>query len=333
MTSADKLKLIDRAIKSLSGQEAGCTLCPRDCRVDRRRGADGFCRSGNLAAVSSALLHFGEEPMLSGYEDWRKQKSGSHGPRAGSGTVFFTGCNLKCLFCQNYQISWFQDGHAVSDEDLAGLMLGLERQGALNINLVSPTHMILPILRALRLAVERGLSLPVVYNSNGYDKVETLKHLDGVVDIYLPDLKYFSPQLSEKLSGAPDYFENATLALKEMSRQQPELELDEDEVARRGVIIRHLVLPAHHRESLAVLDWIKQNLPAGYCLSLMSQFHPCHQAPEEMRRPLSAVEYREVVAKAEELQFEHIFIQPEVFGPEEHFAPDFDRDDPFGWDD
>jgi len=204
MSSTDKLKLIDRALKSLSGQEACCSLCPRDCRVDRRLRADGFCRSGNLAALSSALLHFGEEPVLSGYEDWRKQQSGPHGHRAGSGTIFFTGCNLKCLFCQNYQISWFQEGQTVSDEDLAGLMLGLQQQGALNINLVSPTHMILPILRALRLAVERGLSLPIVYNSNGYDKVETLRHLDGVVDIYLPDLKIFSPRLAEEFSGAPD---------------------------------------------------------------------------------------------------------------------------------
>jgi putative pyruvate formate lyase activating enzyme len=333
MPIPNKLKLIERALESLEGLEACCTLCPRDCRVNRRQGSDGFCRSGDRAALSSALLHFGEEPVLSGFEDFRKQKSGAGLTRAGSGTIFFTGCNLKCLFCQNYQISWFQEGRTVSDEELAGLMLGLQQQGALNINLVSPTHMILPILRGLRIAADGGLSLPVVYNSNGYDKVETLKLLEGIVDIYLPDLKYFSSRLSEELSGAPDYFEHASAALREMCRQQTELALDEGGVALRGVIIRHLVLPAHHGDSLAVLDWIKQNLPAGYGLSLMSQYHPCHQAPEDMRRPLSAVEYGDVVARAEELEFDPVFIQPEGFGPGEHFAPDFNRDDPFGWED
>lgn len=333
MTAAKKVKCIDRALKSLAGQEPCCALCPRECRVNRRDGADGFCRSGTQAALSSALLHFGEEPVLSGYEDWKKQRWRDGRVRAGSGTIFFTGCNLKCLFCQNFQISWLQEGHTVSDEELAGLMLGLERQGALNINLVSPTHMILPILRALRLAFEQGLSLPIVYNSNGYEKASVLAHLEGIIDVYLPDLKYFSPVVSERLSGAADYFEAAGRAVKEMSRQQPELVLDKADVAVCGLIIRHLVLPHYHRESLAVLDWIKANLPPGFCLSLMSQYHPCHRAPEEMRRRLSRSEYAEVVAKAEVLDFERVFIQPKAFGPDEHFLPDFDQDDPFGWED
>jgi len=332
MTSADKIKLIDQALEGIAGQELNCTLCPRECRVNRHDGADGFCRSGTPAALSSGLLHFGEEPVLSGYEDWRKQRAEAGRPQGGSGTIFFTGCNLKCLFCQNYQISWLQEGRTVTDKELADLMLGLQAQGALNINLVSPTHMIMPILRGLRLAFDRGLSLPIVYNSNGYDKVETLKHLAGIIDVYLPDLKYFSPDLSEKLSGAPDYFENASRAVVEMGRQQPRFELDEDAIACRGLIIRHLVLPGHHRDSLLVLDWIKDNLPKGFCLSLMSQFQPCYKAPKEMRRPLNAAEYREVVAKAKQLEFERAFIQMDGFGAEEHFVPDFDQDDPFGWD-
>jgi len=330
--SQPKIERVERALARLSGLESACSLCPRECRVDRRRGAEGFCRSGSRAALSSALLHFGEEPILSGYEDWNKQKAGSGRPRAGSGTIFFTGCNLKCLFCQNYQISWLQEGREVSDEELAGLMLGLQEQGALNINFVSPTHMILPILRALRLALGRGLSLPIVYNGNGYEKTEVLENLDGIVDLYLPDLKYFSPRVSEALSGAADYFEMASRAIQEMARQQPELVLNESDVAQRGLIIRHLVLPHYHRESLLLLEWLKAKLPPGFCLSLMSQYHPCYRAPEEIRRKLTRSEYTEVAAAAERLEFDHVYIQPEAFGPDDHFLPDFDREDPFGWD-
>lgn len=333
MSIAEKIRRVEQAIEALAPLESNCSLCPRECGVDRRGGADGFCRSGNRAALSSALLHFGEEPVLSGYGDWKRERARGGRPGVGSGTVFFTGCNLKCLFCQNYQISWLREGREVSDKELAGLMLGLEKQGALNINLVSPTHMILPILRGLRLAFAQGLSLPIVYNSNGYEKASVLSHLEGIIDIYLPDLKYFSPGVSERLSGAANYFEAAGRAIKEMSRQQPELVLDEAEVALRGLIIRHLVLPCYHRESLAVLDWIKANLAPGYCLSLMSQYHPCHRAPEEMRRRLTRPEYAEVVAKARALDFGQVFIQPEAFGPDEHFLPDFGRDDPFGWED
>jgi len=332
-TAAEKIERVERALARLSEREADCTLCPRECRVDRRHGAEGFCRSGRRAAVSSALLHFGEEPILSGYEDWRRQKRGGGARRAGSGTIFFTGCNLKCLFCQNYQISWLQEGREVTDDELAGLMLGLQEQGALNLNLVSPTHFVLPILRALRLALERGLSLPVVYNSNGYERTEVIENLEGLVDIYLPDLKYFSPRVSGELASAADYFDAASRAVREMARQQPELVLDESETAERGLIVRHLVLPGHHRESLVLLEWLKANLPPGFCLSLMSQYHPCHRAPENMRRKLSKAEYAEVVAAAERLEFAPAYIQPEVFGPDDHFLPDFDKEDPFGWDD
>jgi putative pyruvate formate lyase activating enzyme len=249
----------------------------------------------------------------------------------GSGTIFFSGCNLKCLFCQNYQLSWLNKGNPVSDLELAGMMLDLQGQGALNINLVSPTHVVLPILRALRIACARGLSIPLVYNSNGYDSLAVIGRLDGIIDVYLPDIKYLSPDISKKYSGAADYFENAGPAVREMSLQKPVLELDGNGVARKGLIIRHLVLPGCIEDSLSVLRWIKTSLSPFIGLSLMSQYHPCYKAPGEIRRPLAEVEYREVTSLALELGFENLFIQPEPFAPGDHLVPDFDKKEPFRW--
>ncbi len=252
-------------------------------------------------------------------------------PGPGSGTVFFTGCNLKCLFCQNYQISWERRGRTVDDETLAGLFLDLQDRGAYNLNLVSPTHVVLPILRALKIALRRGLSLPLVWNSNGYERIDVVEKLAGVVDIYLPDLKYFSPQASVRYSDAPDYFENAALALQEMYVQQPDLELDKRGLAVRGMIIRHLVLPGGVEDSMAVLEWISRTLTPGIAVSLMSQYHPCHLAPEDIRRPLSPAEYRTVLARAKALGFLPLFAQPELFAPDEHLVPDFKKKHPFRW--
>lgn len=327
----EKLKKIEAALSALSGHESSCSLCPRDCRVDRRKEKLGVCRTGRQARVSHALLHFGEEPVLSGSRDPAPDSEKGNGPRRGSGTIFFSGCNLKCLFCQNYQLSWFNEGRIAADEDLARMMLGLQNQGALNINLVSPSHVIPPVLRALRIAVESGLKLPIVYNSNGYDSLEAITRLEGIVDIYLPDLKYFSPEVSGRYSGAPDYFSRASAAVKEMARQQPRLIVDGREVAERGVIVRHLVMPGHADDSLAVLDWMLENLPATIGLSLMSQYRPCYRAPEEIRRPLTPDEYGKVAEKASELDVESLFIQPEPFGPDEHLIPDFRRENPFRW--
>ncbi|HOI45460.1 MAG TPA: radical SAM protein [Candidatus Aminicenantes bacterium] len=327
----EKIKKIEAALSALSGHETSCSLCPRGCRVDRRKEKLGVCQTGCRARVSHGLLHFGEEPVLSGSKDLSPDPGKDNGRRRGSGTVFFAGCNLKCLFCQNYQLSWFNEGRIAADEDLARMMLGLQSQGALNINLVSPTHVILPILRALRIAIEWGLNLPIVYNSNGYDSLEAIARLEGIVDIYLPDLKYFSSGISGRYSGAPDYFGCASAAVREMTRQQPRLIVDGHEVAERGVIVRHLVMPGHADDSLAVLDWMLENLPATIGLSLMSQYHPCHRAPEEIRRPLTRDEYRKVAEKASELDVESLFIQPEPFGPDEHLVPDFRRKNPFRW--
>jgi putative pyruvate formate lyase activating enzyme len=317
-----KIGRIERALDALAPRERSCDLCPRDCRVDRAREATGICRMGDRAVVAQALLHYGEEPVLSGTE-------GPPGP--GSGTIFFSGCNLKCLFCQNNQISWDLQGGPLTDEELAGTMLRLQDEGALNINLVSPTHLLLPILRALRIAYERGLSLPLVYNSNGYEKPDVIERLAGVVDVYLPDLKYRSKDLSARYSGAGDYFEYASTAVGEMYIQRPDLVLDESGLARQGTIVRHLILPGGAPDSKAVLEWIAGSLTPALPVSLMSQYHPCHKAPEEIRRPLTADEYRDVLNRARELGFENLFLQPDVFGEDEHLVPDFRRPDPFRW--
>ena len=315
--SSRKLELVERAIERLAPQEARCALCPRDCRVDRTAGADGVCRTGRQASVSHALLHFGEEPPISG--------------AAGSGTVFFTGCNLKCLFCQNYQLSWLLEGERVSDEALAALMLGLQAKGAHNINLVSPTHVVLPVLRALRLALAEGLGIPLVWNSNGYDSLEVVRALEGIVDVYLPDLKYRSPALSKRYSAAADYFVKASEAVREMSLQRPALDLGPGGTARRGLVVRHLVLPGAVEDTLALLRWMKENLSPYIGLSLMSQYHPCFKAPEEIRRAVEPEEYRRAADEALALGFDRLFLQPEPFRADEHLIPDFREDKPFRW--
>lgn len=316
------LSRLERALDALAGRERSCDLCPRDCRVDRTAGETGVCGIGRRAGLARALLHYGEEPVLSG-------QAGPPGP--GSGTVFLTGCNLRCLFCQNHQISWGREGRPVSDEGLAAEMLGLQARGALNINLVSPSHVVVPVLRALRLARRGGLALPLVWNSNGYEKDAVVERLAGIVDIYLPDLKYVSSELSLRYSGAADYFERAAAALQEMFLQQPDLVIGDDGIARRGLIIRHLVLPGASADSLAVLEWIADRLSPSVGLSLMSQYHPCHMAPAELRRGVSADEYGLVLDRAEALGFDSLFAQPGVFAPKEHLVPDFRRDAPFRW--
>jgi putative pyruvate formate lyase activating enzyme len=312
-----KLELVEKALARLSPHETCCALCPRDCRVDRSQGADGVCRTGRLASVSHALLHFGEEPVISG--------------RSGSGTVFFTGCNLKCQFCQNYQLSWLLEGEPVADEALAAMMLDLQAKGAHNINFVSPTHVVLPILRALRLALDEGLAIPLVWNSNGYDSLEVVRALEGIVDVYLPDLKYHSPALSKRYSAAADYFDKASEAVREMSLQQPALDLGTGGTARRGLVVRHLILPGAVEDTIVLLGWMKENLSPFIGLSLMSQYRACFGAPEEIQRPVSPEEYRRAADEALALGFDHLFLQPEPFRPDEHLVPDFRKDRPFRW--
>jgi len=331
MESIEKIRKIEQALGRLSGHEKECHLCPRECGVDRTVGEKGFCGSGKLAIVSHALLHHGEEPALSGIADCAQEEGAQEERRHGSGTIFFTGCNLKCSFCQNYQLSWLGQGKVVTDEELARMMLRLQEEGALNVNLVSPTHLLLPILRALRLALSGGLAIPLVWNSNGYEKAEILQHLQGIIDIYLPDLKYFSSLPAGKYSSAPDYFKYASRAIQEMYRQKPRLIVDEKEIAREGTIIRHLVLPGWVEDSLHILEWLHKSLATELCLSLMSQFYPCFQAPPELQRTVSADEYRTVLRRAEELEFDEVFVQPEIFSPESRLLPDFSLPEPFRW--
>jgi putative pyruvate formate lyase activating enzyme len=331
MAAATKIRRIDRAIEALEPQEEDCALCPRACHVDRRRGKRGVCRTGDRAGVSQALLHFGEEPVLSGVSDCAAVTPGQHRPKQGSGTIFFTGCNLKCLFCQNYQISWLGQGRELSDEELADEMLSLGKQGAWNINLVSPTHVIVPVLRALKIACAAGLDLPIVWNSNGYEKAKIIERLRGVVDVYLPDLKYVSPAVSKRYSAAPDYFDHAGPTLQEMFIQKPDLVLDDSGMALQGLLVRHLILPGHGNDSVAVLEWLARALTPAVSVSLMSQYRPCFRAPDELRRTLSVEEYRMVADRARELGFENLFLQPGILGTEDHLLPDFSRVNPFRW--
>ncbi|MBM3296666.1 MAG: radical SAM protein [Candidatus Aminicenantes bacterium] len=326
-----KLRKIEAALRSLSPHERGCRLCPRECGVDRRAAERGRCGTGHRAVLARGLLHYGEEPPLSGVEDVRRGGASGRTPRRGSGTIFFAGCSLRCLFCQNHQLSWGLEGREVTDEELAAVILDLQARGALNINLVTPGHVLLPILRALRLAFREGLALPVVYNSGGYEKASVIAALEGIADIYLPDLKYRSPEASRRYSAAPDYFEHASLALEEMRRQKPRLVLDGNGIAREGLIVRHLVLPGRAEDSIAVLEWIAERLSTETCLSLMGQYKPLFRAPQDVRRGLTREEYESVVDRVEALGFEDAFIQSGTFLEGEHLVPDFSLEDPFPW--
>jgi putative pyruvate formate lyase activating enzyme len=322
---------IEEALQHLAKNETECKLCPRECGVDRKSGEIGFCQTADLACLSHSILHFGEEPVLSGLYDCANETEKSTVPRSGSGALFFSGCNLKCRFCQNYQISWLSQGEELVADKLAAQMIGLQKKGALNINLVSPTHILLPILKALQKAYAQGLRIPLVYNSNGYEKAEVIQHLDGIVDIYLPDCKYFSSQLSQTLSQASDYFLFASASIREMYRQMPTFVTDDQDIAQKGLIIRHLILPGQSEDSIKILEWLAQNCVDRIALSLMSQFKPCHQAPPSLQRFLEVEEYNRVVEKAIDCGFETMFIQPESFSSGEHRTPDFNRKNPFDW--
>lgn len=322
-----KLGLIEKALNALKPHLRECRLCPRECAADRLSSGSGFCRGGNIPVVSHSLLHFGEEPVISGTTDCREPAAGRP---SGSGTVFFSGCNLKCLFCQNHQISWQLSGDLLPPEELAERFLDLQSRGALNINLVSPTIWIVPILEALHKALRHGLSIPVIWNSGGYEKADILRHLDGIIDIYLPDLKYISSPASEKYSQAKDYFKFASTALLEMACQQPVYRESGGSV-RRGLIVRHLVMPTLEQDSLALLDWMEDSLPPTAALSLMSQYHPSFKAPAEIRRLLRPEEYNLVLKRAQRMDIDTLFCQPKPFEEGDHLVPDFAKRRPFLW--
>lgn len=284
-----------------------CRACPRNCSADRENGV-GYCRMSSTFRVARAALHYWEEPCISGEK--------------GSGTVFFSGCNLKCVFCQNYDVSHGLFGKDITDERLVEIFDELIAQGANNINLVNPTHY------AERLAVllsEHKPSVPVVYNTGGYETVETIKLLEGKVDVYLTDLKYYDSAVSEKYSRAADYFEYASAALLEMRRQIPEDIFDENGIMQKGVIVRNLILPGNISQSIKVLDWLSDNLPNETIISLMSQYTPCGEAENypPVNRRISKREYETVKRHLYSLDFENVYLQ-ELSSAKEEYIPPFD---------
>jgi len=260
-----------------------CRLCPRRCGAHRLAGEKGKCQTASQAVVSSYGPHFGEEAPLVG--------------RHGSGTIFFAYCNLRCVFCQNYTISQLGEGSVVSGEELAKMMLSLQAKGCHNINLVSPTHVIPHILDSLELAASKGLHLPLVYNSGGYDSVETLKLLDGVIDIYMPDMKYSDEKIAERLSGIKNYPQANRVAVKEMYRQVGDLQIDEEGVAQRGLLVRHLVLPNRLAGTEEIVQFLAQEVSANTYLNIMAQYHPGYKTfnMPQLARPLNRQEFSEAV--------------------------------------
>ena len=256
-----------------------CTVCPRRCSVDRSK-ERGYCKAPNGAVVSSAMLHTGEESIISGYR--------------GSGTVFFAGCNLGCVFCQNYDISQSCDGAVVTVSELSDVFMNLEKRGAHNINLVTPGHFVPPISEAIRLAKGKGIQIPFVYNTNGYDALLSLELMDGLIDIYMPDLKYADDALGQRYSDVPDYFTVAQAALREMYRQVGDPAIEHG-VMQKGVLIRHLAMPGLSEDSMRVLDWIKTYLPTAV-INLMDQYRPSYRAMEyaEINRRPTYSEFQQV---------------------------------------
>ncbi len=267
-----------------------CALCPRKCRFDRTAGESGTCRIGPDPVVSSYGPHFGEERPLVG--------------TGGSGTIFFTGCNLKCSFCQNYEISHLGRGYPMETARLAGVMVYLQSRGCHNINLVTPTHQLPAIIDALSRAVELGLSLPIVYNCGGYESVETLRALDGIVDIYMPDMKYGDNAAGLRLSGVPDYWDRNREAVSEMHRQVGDLEIVESRnryaTATRGLLVRHLILPNGLAGTASVVRFIATEIGARTYINLMDQYRPCYEAvgDADIGRLITDVEYSEAVKLA-----------------------------------
>jgi len=305
--------LQDRANAAVARLEA-CEICPRRCGINRLKDERGFCRTGRRARVACFAPHFGEEAPLVG--------------QSGSGTIFFCGCNLACVFCQNYDISQQDQDQEVSAQALASMMLALQDSGCHNINFVTPTHVVPQILEALVLAREEGLHVPLVYNSGGYDSVDTLRLAEGVIDIYMPDAKYGLDEPALRCSNATNYVGIMKAAVQEMHRQVGDLVMDEDGIALRGLLVRHLVLPGGVADSRRCLALLAELSPATH-VSIMSQYSPQYRAARhpEINRLLTAREYDEVTDYALELGLENAFIQE--LDSRDRYLPDFHRDRPF----
>ena len=288
-----------------------CEICPRKCKVNRNINQIGWCKSTDRVKIGLYSTHDFEEPCISGDK--------------GSGTVFFSNCTMNCIFCQNYEISQLGKGKEISIEELSNIFIMQQEKGVHNINLVTPTSYVYQIIEAIKIAKAKGLNIPIVYNTNGYENIETIKALNGYVDVYLPDLKYAEEKLAIEYSGAKNYFEVATNAIKEMIKQVGNIKLNEDGIIQKGIIIRHLVLPNHIENSKKVLLWIKQNLPNDIYVSIMAQYFPTYKAKEnqKLNRKLTKKEWEQIEKYVEEIDIENGFIQ-ELGDHEEEYVPKWD---------
>jgi putative pyruvate formate lyase activating enzyme len=307
---------LERRAEALEARLSSCNICPRECGVNRWEGEVGFCRSARRPIVSSVCAHHGEEPVLSGSR--------------GSGTVFLGNCNMRCVYCQNYQISQdykAQKRNEIETRVLAGRLLFLQDElGCHNINFVSPSHFVPQIVRTVLEAVPLGLRLPLVYNSSGYDSVATLRELDGMISIYLPDLRYASNKWGRRFSKAPDYVERSRAAIKEMYRQVGNLTVDEEGIAQKGLIVRHLILPNKIAGSKDSLAWLAREVSPQVTVSIMSQYFPTNLAPQLplLSRTISSEEYNEVIELVEKLWIENGWMQG--MDASRNYRPDFYRD-------
>jgi putative pyruvate formate lyase activating enzyme len=278
-------KLAKRVAALISNLEA-CKICPRECGVNRLADEKGFCRTGRKVRVASYSPHYGEEAPLVG--------------KSGSGTIFVSSCNLFCSFCQNYDISHLNEGIEVGPEQLAAMMIELAQRDCHNINVVTPTHVVPQLLEALVIAIEAGLRIPLVYNSGGYDRVETLELLDGVFDIYMPDFKFWDNRWAERYCQASDYREAASAAVKEMHRQVGDLRIDKEGIAEQGLLVRHLVMPDRIAGTQEIAEFLAREISPNTYVNIMDQYRPCGAGPQDtyINRRLSSAEYREAVTAA-----------------------------------
>lgn len=288
-----------------------CSLCPHECKVNRIDGKIGRCKAGSKIKIALANLHYYEEPCISG--------------ESGSGTVFFTGCNMNCKFCQNYKVSQELLGDELDTKELADEFIKLQNQNANNINLVTGVIYVPQIIEAIEIARKNGLKIPIIYNSSGYEKVETIKMLNGYIDVYLPDLKYYYNDLAKKLSGVDNYFENATEAIKEMYSQVGSPQFDENGMIKKGLLIRHLVLPNHIQNSKMVLKWIKENMHKEVLVSVMAQYFPTYKAmeTEDINRKLNTYEYKQIEQYVFDLNLDG-YMQ-DLEDNEEQYVPQFEK--------
>ena len=290
----------------------GCNLCPRNCNVNRNNNEIGYCGASNQMVIAKAYLHMWEEPCISG--------------SVGSGTIFFSYCNLRCIFCQNYDISTLHKGNIVSINRLKEICLELQEKGALNINLVTPTHYVPLIVEALKLAKKEGLTIPIIYNTSSYENISTIKLLEGIVDVYLPDLKYYNDEYGIKYSNCNNYFKYASIAIEEMYKQVGKCVFDNNGIIKKGVIVRHLMLPDNIEDSKNIINYLYDKYKDNICISIMNQYTPLRKLEYgNLNRKVSNDEYDDLIDYAYDLGIRNAYMQ-EGETQKESFIPDFDNE-------